>query len=149
MLHVLPGDTPMAMTPDDQERTWHLLPCFVFPSSVAFVAECCVPVLSRGTYIRIAHLANCMAGRRGNRNPKASRNRDLTSANHVRLNNADEFALQMIQHLKAATAAGCETPTHRAKWLNDKGIQTQQGKEWRHEGVRRLVRRIVRLRSAP
>jgi hypothetical protein len=88
-----------------------------------------------------------MASKRGNRNPKAARNRDLGSANEIRLKTADEFANEMIPYLKAATADDCTRPTHRAKWLNDRGIRTQQGNEWRHEGVRRLVRRILKLNS--
>jgi hypothetical protein len=90
-----------------------------------------------------------MKTKRGNRNPDASRNRDLTRANEARLIEADAFAVEMIPHLKAATDEGCVKPAQRAAWLNEKGIKTQHGKKWRHEGIRRLVRRIIRLHPAP
>ena len=85
----------------------------------------------------------------GNKNPKARRNDDLTAANQTRIANADEFALTMVEHLKAATDEGCVSPSSRARWLNEKGILTQQEKKWRHQGIRRLVTRIVALHSHP
>lgn len=100
-------------------------------------------------YVGLAHLANLMKTKRGNRNPDASRNRNLIRANEARLTEADAFAIEMIPHLKSATDEGCVTPTQRAAWLNENGIETQHGKEWRHEGVTRLVRRIIRLNPAP
>lgn len=87
--------------------------------------------------------------RPGNKNPKASRNRDLTAANQTRLAEADEFAMTMVEHLKAATGEGCITPSSRARWLNEKGILTQREKKWRHQGVRRLVKRIIALHAPP
>lgn len=81
----------------------------------------------------------------GNRDPKARRNKDLSAANRKRLADADEFAMSMIEHLKAATEEGCVTPSSRAHWLNERGILTQQKKKWRHQGVRRLVKRIIAL----
>lgn len=81
----------------------------------------------------------------GNPTLEVARNSDLTNANKARLQNADQFALQMLKPLIDIYSAGYSSAGEVVQELNRMGVKARQGGKWSLTQYKRLRGRLARF----